>query len=252
MYLCFIDESNTPPKPGQRRAPYFIIAGVIMHEAQWHGIADDLRALKARPEFNVRGEIKWRYFGPTNEDDANPVRHLDQAERDAFRQAFYGLLTKRKAVKLLANVTDVQAAYGLPYVQNAEDLYLYTYKGLSERFQYFLQDMTRTVGAGQLGLVVADHRSKAQDDKLRKRHHELIEQNAPVFSTYSNYVETLFLTPSHNSVGIQFADMVAGAVGRRFNADDGHYFGQIEPSFRKSPAGRIEGYGLVRFPTARG
>jgi hypothetical protein len=251
MYLCFIDESNTPPKPGQRKAPYFIIAGVIIHEAQWQSIAEDLKALKLRPEFNVRGEIKWRYFGPTNDDRANPVLHLNQEQRDAFRQAFYALLTRRKAVKLIANVTDVQAAYALPYVQNAEDLYLYTYKGLSERFQYFLQDMSRTVGAEQLGLVVADHRSKAQDDKLRKRHHELIEQNVPVFSTYGNYVETLFLAPSHNSVGIQFADMVAGAIGRRFNADDRHYFDQIESSFRKSPSGRVEGYGLVRFPTVR-
>ena len=54
MYLCFIDESQTPPNPGQQnRPPYFIIAGVVIHEAQRHGISDDLKASKARPEFNV-------------------------------------------------------------------------------------------------------------------------------------------------------------------------------------------------------
>jgi hypothetical protein len=252
MYLCFIDESSTPPNPGQRgRPPFFVIAGVIIHEAQWHGIAADLKSLKARPEFNVVGEVKWRYFGPTNADAGNSVRHLDQNGRDAFRRAFYGILTRRRAVKIICNVTNVEAAYRQRYVENQEDLYLYTYKGLSERYQYFLQDMTRTVGAEQLGLVVADHRSKAQDDKLRERHHQLVEQNAPVFSTYSNYIETLFLTPSHNSVGIQFADMVAGAVGRRFNSGDSTYFDLVEPAFRKSANGRVEGYGLVRFPTAQ-
>ena len=86
MYLCFIDESQTPPNPGQQnRPPYFIIAGVVIHEAQWHGISDDLKALKARPEFNVAGEIKWRFFGPTNKDPANSVAHLDQTARDEFR-----------------------------------------------------------------------------------------------------------------------------------------------------------------------
>lgn len=250
MYLCFIDESGSPPKPGQRRRPpYFIIAGVIIHEAQWHDIASELRALKAKPELNVRGEVKWRYFGPTNADPENTVAHLNQTARDQFRAALYAILTKRKAVKIICGVTSVAAAYELPYVNESEELYLYTYKGVSERFQYFLQDMERTVGSKQLGLMVADHRGKAQDERLRSRHHAMIDENAPVFSNYANYIETLFLTPSHHSVGIQFADMIAGAIGRRFNSDDGHYFDQIEGSFRRSATGKVEGFGIVKFPT---
>ncbi|MEA1013890.1 DUF3800 domain-containing protein [Sphingosinicella sp. LY1275] len=152
VYLCFIDESQTPPKPGQGgRPPYFVIAGVIIHEAQWHDIAAELKALKAKPEFNIEGEIKWRFFGPNNQDPANGLQHLDQAARDAFRGGLYGILTKRKAVKIILCVASVAAAYQLPYVTDQEDLYLYTYKAVSERFQYFLQDMERTVGSKQLG-----------------------------------------------------------------------------------------------------
>lgn len=250
MYLCFIDESQTPPKPTQKgRPPYFVIAGAIIHEAQWHGIASELRELKARPQFNVRGEIKWRYFGPSNQDPENSVAHLDQAQRDAFRDAFYGILTKRKAVRIICGVASVEAAYALPYVNDQEDLYQYTYKGVSERFQYFLQDMERTVGSAQLGMMVADHRGKSQDETLQRRHHGLIEEEAPMFANYRNYIETIFLTPSHNSVGIQFADMIAGAIGRRYNSGDAHYFDKIEGSFRKSPNGKVEGFGIVKFPT---
>ncbi|MBV9882200.1 MAG: DUF3800 domain-containing protein [Sphingomonadaceae bacterium] len=250
MYLCFIDESQTPPKPGQQgRPPYFVIAGVIIHEAQWHDISSELKALKAKPEFNVRGEIKWRYLGPTNADPENPFLHLDQDARNRFREGLYAILTRRKAVKIICGVTSVAAAYALPYVNEAEDLYLYTYKGVSERFQYFLQDMERTVGSRQLGIMVADHRGKAQDERLRSRHHALVDQNAPVFSTYANYIETLFLTPSHHSVGIQFADMVAGAIGRKFNSEDATYFDKIEPSFRRSAGGNVAGFGIVKFPT---
>src|SRR5689334_7933659 len=99
MYLCFIDESQTPPKPGQQnRPPYFVIGGLIIHEAQWHDIADEVRALKARDDFKIRGEIKWRYFGPTNTDNAS-IAHLSQEQKDAFRTALYGIIAKRKAVK---------------------------------------------------------------------------------------------------------------------------------------------------------
>lgn len=253
MYLFFIDESQTPPKPTQvgRTAPYFIIAGVIIHEAQWHGIASDFLTLKRRPEFNVRGEVKWRYFGPHNEDPDNSVAHLDQDARDRFREGVYNIIARRRAVRIIANVTDVQAAYALPYVNTQEDLYHFTYKGVSERFQYFLQDMERQVGARQLGIMVADHRGKAQDDSLRTRHHGLIDGDAPVVSNYANYVETVFLTPSHHSVGIQFADLVAGAIGRYFNSKEARFYDQIQGSFRQSADGRIEGYGLVRFPTQR-
>ncbi|MEQ7874832.1 DUF3800 domain-containing protein [Sphingomonas sp. ASV193] len=250
MYLCFIDESGSPPKPTQieRRPPYFVIAGVIIHEAQWHGISEELNALKNRPEFRVRGEIKWRYFGPQNTDHCNSVAHLDQAARDAFRAAFYAIITKRKAVKIIACVASVAAAYEQPYVRTQEDLYQMTYKPVSERFQYFLQDMERTVGSSQLGIMIADHRGKSQDEGLRHRHHRFVEGDAPVFSTYKNYIETIFLTPSHNSVGIQLADMVAGAIGRKFNSDERQFYDAIEPAFRRNGT-RIDGYGLVKFPT---
>lgn len=250
MFLCFIDESQTPPNPGQaNRPPYFIISGIIINEAQWHDIAGEFKSLKAKLEYNIRGEIKWRFFGPTNQDAHNSVAHLDQEHRDSFRNEMYDILIKRKAVKIISCIASVAAAYQTDYVNSQEDLYHYTYKCVSERFQYFLQDMERTAGSKQLGLIVADHRGKRQDEALQRRHHALIDQNAPMFSQYPNYIETLFLTPSHNSVGIQFADMVAGAVGRKFNANDDHFYNRIEPAFRKSPAGNVNGYGIVKFPT---
>lgn len=248
MYLCFIDESQTPPKQGRDRPQYFVIAGVIIHENQWHDIASEFKALKQHPRFGIYGEVKWRFFGPNNASADNPFLHLDQETRDQFRSFMYQIITKRKAVKIIACIASVRAAYELDYVNDEEDLYMYTYKSISERFQYFLQDMERTVGSKQLGIMVADHRGKKQDETLRNRHHDLVDQNSPIFSTYSHYVETLFLTPSHHSVGIQFADMVAGAIGRKFNSRDSYFYDQIEPSFRRSPRGEIDGFGIIKFP----
>lgn len=154
-----------------------------MHEAQWHGVADELKKLCMRPEFNVTGEIKWRYFGPHNSDDDNSVAHLDQDQRDKFRDALFSIITRRKSIKIVACVADAEAAYANHYVNHQEDLYHYTYKPVSERFQYHLQDVSRIVGDKQFGIVVADHRGKKQDEGIRRKHHVLVDDEGMFSST---------------------------------------------------------------------
>lgn len=124
----------------------------------------------------------------------------------------------------------------------------YTYKPISERFQYFLQDLSRIVGDKQHGIMVADHRGKKQDEGFRLHHHDLVNKENKNVSSYPNYVETLFLTPSHHSIGIQLVDLVAGAIGRAMNTGQTHFARLIKPALRTGPKGKIWGYGLVRFP----
>lgn len=248
MLLCFVDESGSPPSADRatyRR--YFVIAGLIMHESQWHGVAEEVRQL--RRKFEVTGEIKWRYFGQENTDKDNSVAHLDQATRDTFREGLFEIITKRKSIRIVACAADALMAYQTGYVETPEDLYHYTYKPVSERFQYHLQDLSRSVGDKQLGIVIADPRGKKQDESLRKEHHRLVDEQSPFVSQYENYIETIFLTPSHLSVGIQLADMVAGAIGRALNSKESRFARLIKPSFRVRPNGKIDGYGFVRFPT---
>ncbi len=255
MHLYFIDESGTPPKPtAANPKPYFIMAGLVMHEDQWHGVTSEFKTLKAKPEFNVTGEVKWRYFGAANDDADNSVKHLDQAARDTFRSEMCAIITRRKSIKIIGCVTSVSAAYETDYVKDATDLYHYTYKTISERFQYHLQDLSRVVGSKQLGMVIADHRGTKQDDALRKQHDRYVDGASPFVSNYENYIESLLLTPSHHSVGIQFADLIAGAIGRAYNTrglpnPDSKFADLLGPSFRRSPSGKIEGWGLVKFPT---
>ena len=66
MHLCFVDESGSPPsakRAADRR--YFVMAGVIMHENQWHAVSQEVRQLKARREYDIRGEISGGTLVPT-------------------------------------------------------------------------------------------------------------------------------------------------------------------------------------------
>ena len=226
--------------------PRFVLGGIVIPEDVWGKIAVDLRRLKLK--YKIEGEIKWRYFAPSKGGKTHSLSHLDASEKDSLRAELYETIRSYRSIRLICVVTEVEEAYQLRYITTPNDLYWYAYKQLTERFQYYLQDLERTVGQRVNGIVVCDNRAPQDDDRLRELHHRLLTGDRENFSLYSNLIEGLFIAPSHLSVGIQLADMVAGAVFRQFNVGDGRFYSQIEASLRRSPVGKIEGYGIVRFP----
>jgi len=245
LYLLFLDESGTPPLPNKAQGKYLIIGGLIIPEGAWQGIASDFKkATKGR----VRGELKWKYFGPQNNDPRNSIKHLSTQEKTSLRNDIFQIITSRKSTKIISCVCSVEAAYARPTISNQDDVYHLTYKGVTERFQYFLQDATRVTSQTQFGMVVSDHRMVSDDAKLRKRHHELVDTPEVFTSNYANLIETIFFSPSEASVGLQLVDMVAGAVHRSFQYGEHTFAKQLLPAFRTSKTGVVLGYGLVKMP----
>lgn len=249
MHLCFIDESSTPPKPTKvKPRPFFTLAAVFIPVAQWKAIAVEIQQLKANPKYAVRGEIKWRYFGRDNDDKKNNVSHLDKPTQDEFRRRLYKILSDRNSVKSVVAVTKIEEAYKLDYYEDENDIYAYAYKQIVERFQYHLQEVGRASGSEQLGMVIADHRGRDDDERLRRYHQLLLNATASNLSRLSNLIEGIFLTPSDTSIGIQLADMVAGAVNRRYCSNDRAWSESIKPILRSRSDGTIDGYGLLKLP----
>lgn len=246
MHLLFIDESGTPPKPNAAQQGYFVIAGLIIPEDRWTGMRDKLTGLKRASKY--RGEVKWRFFAPNNRDADNPMLEWDMAQKNDFRDKVFGIITDTKSCRIIGCSSESGSAYGLGNCNSQDDLYFMTYKPVTERFQYFLQDVTRTGGRDTYGLIVADHRGKGDDDSMRQRHERLVQDSGQYTSKYANFIEGLFFSPSHMSIGVQLVDMVAGAIWRAQAHDDRTWFDRLRPSFRSAPNGRIDGYGLVRFP----
>lgn len=152
-------------------------------------------------------------------------------------------------MRLIATVTSIENAYLKPYIKSNDDLYWFTYKPLTEGFQYYLQDISRLVGSKINGIIICDHRERTQDDNIRKLHAKLLEtKNGDNSSKYENLIEGLFLTPSHLSIGIQLADMVVGSIFRKFEHNDDRWFKLLESCWERSASDNLDGYGLVKFP----
>ena len=248
MHLLFVDESGTPPKPDNPEMGYFVIAGLVIPEDRWIGISNKLAGIKRASKYH--GEVKWRFFAPRNKDIDNPMLGWDQDRKNKFREQVFSIISETKSCKIIACSSESTTAYALGNVNSQDDLYFRTYKPVTERFQYLLQDITRDSGRDTFGMIVADHRGKGDDDSMRHRHERLISENGQYSSQYTNFIEGLFFAPSHLSVGIQLVDMVAGAIWRAQSHNDRTWFDRLRPSFRCNATGHIDGYGISRFPKA--
>ncbi len=248
MQMLCIDESGSISCKNNTDNPnYFTLGGIIIPEIFWHEIDKELASLKRN--FQIAGEIKWRYFSPQkSEKKLNALSHLNVIQKEKLRSALYNLIIKFEPVHLICAVVDIQSTYKLQNVQTENDLYWFAYKQIIERFQYYLQDLSSTIDNKINGIVVCDHRQPKDDHQLRVLHHNLLTGSKNHFSIYQNLIEGVFIAPSHLSVGIQLADMVAGAVYRKFVRNDARFFDLIKASLLKNQSGSMEGYGLIKCP----
>ncbi len=250
MHLFFIDESGSLPKEGKLTFNHFVLGGLVIPEEQWHHLEKDFFQICKR--FNVQGEVKWRFFGQRHgrEDRQNNLSHLGIDERDELRKSLLVAITRYNSIKIISAVTHLPTLYEAPqYPLTPDIVYSLTYKPLTERFQYYLQDLSRESGSKFNGIIVCDHRNPNQDRILSSFHNDLLKSGNNWKSKYANLVEHLFLSPSHYSIGLQFADLVSGVIFRYFEHADDRWFRLIEGSFRKNPNNqKTDGYGLIRIP----
>jgi hypothetical protein len=102
MYILFADESGTaPPSLEQAKGQkYFVIGGLTIPDSEWRNVAAKLLGIKTR--YKLHGELKWRFFAPGNEDDANPMRGLPFPERDKIRTEMLAIITGVKSIRIIA------------------------------------------------------------------------------------------------------------------------------------------------------
>lgn len=115
MHLCFVDESGTPRKPSGGQSRYFVMAGLVVPEERWHLAANRLQGVKTRLDF--KGELKWRFFAPGNNDADNPMAAWPQEKRNIVRSEAFSIITRDRSIKIVAAVCDAVAAYELSTIQ---------------------------------------------------------------------------------------------------------------------------------------
>ena len=232
----FVDEAGTPPNKPEKERFTFLISGVILKIDDWPIIAKEFFNIKSKYQI-LDKEIKWKYFSPAHEDYG-----ISKDKEQELRCELFSLLNQPEKLTAITVLCDNSKMFGKSYINDREDVYEICYKALLERFQYFLQEHN------SYGVVVCDARDGRSDNKLREKHKEMCYANSPFCSNLSRIVEGILITPSHFSIGVQLADLVAGSVLRYAKKKDCPVYSIVKNIFRKSTNGKLHGYGIVLIP----
>ncbi len=248
MHIFSIDDSGTIPPPNKITQGHFILGGLSIPEEQWHNLERDFSQICK--QFSINGEVKWRFFGQKigREDKTNTLTHLSLLEKDQLRSKLLTSTTKYPSVKIIIGVVHLPTIYSMPTMRHPKDVYHHVYGLLTDRFSHHLQDLTQKTGSKIHGIMISDHRNPAQDQELRNSHIDLMNDHGTRKPKYENLIENLFLSPSHHSIGVQFADFIAGAAFRYIEHGDERWYNLIEPNILRDASGEINGHGLVKIP----
>lgn len=243
MKVLFLDESGdhnlSVIDPSY---PLFVLGGVIMDSDYARDVLTPRMA-----------EFKYQLFGRGDVilHTADITRNRNGFERlkdTGFRLEFYQRLNalmrelEYRVVACAIRKDEHLARYGMA----ALDPYLMSLDILVERFCMDVGDVEDG------GVIVAERRGPTLDHEL-----ELAWLNLKIQGTrfmqarqVERRIQSLNLkSKAANSAGLQLADLVVTPIGRKvLGKPVKEDYEIVESRFRRSPRGRVEGYGLVVLP----
>lgn len=227
MHLLFLDESGKPEEKA------FAIGGAIVRADEWGLVRERWRACLERHGWPPDKEVKWHLVRT----GMIPPR---------FADALFTALAESPIICSVVVLRPLAGRQVVPrFFVDDDETYATGLMFLAERFQRYL---SRVDG---FGAIVLDSRRPEADERMR-RFFERLQRDGTPYVRLDRIVDSLMLSPSHHSLGLQVADLVVACTlaARRGQGDARRWLKQLQPRFARHPdTGEVEGVGLVIFPT---
>jgi hypothetical protein len=227
VQVLFLDESGQLDQGGQ-----FALGGIAIRDSDWFLLRELWQETLRSGGWPLERELKWHGI------------RTGQVPPE-LADAVYAMLAGAPITCFVCLLDLDLGRQATPeFFTTPEDTYATALMFLGERFQHHLQTVD------DVGLIVVDSRHREHDSRLRRFFSDLQAEGTP-YMKLSRIVEGLFLGPSHHSVGLHRADLVAAATAaaERGGGQGSGYLPQLQPRFARHPSsGTIDGVGLKRFP----
>lgn len=239
VQFLYLDESGdggwTPEHGGSSNCQYFIYAGVIVDGAQNHQFKHELNDLLNRyftPQETRPDEIHYADIVHGN----GVFGQLNGEERQDLRDEIFEIILSVEP-ELMATVIDkdrLKQKYGI----NANPPRRLAFRSTVDRFQKHLDEHDC------VGVVTMDMSDLTFDRRLRELIYDAQDTGIKLpgasdsrDTTLPLLMDTVTISPSEMSPGIQMADVVAYQVHNRFNhGSPSHGYDTLNHLFR-SPSG---------------
>ena len=213
MYLLYLDDAGAAKNPAEK---HFVLAGIAVFERQAYWLqnslerfvstlghpAPEMLEIHSNPIRNGRGW--WRRV---------PRENRRAVIADGLKSV-QGLA--RYQWRLFGVVVDKEAVF-------PEDPVEYAFEQICSRFNLFLRRLYLQ-GDPQRGLIVLD--KSAQESKLQSLASEF-RAFGHRWGAMTNLADVPFFVDSRATRGIQYADLVAYALWRKYERGDGEFFDVI-------------------------
>ncbi len=223
MYILYLDDAGSVGNASDR---HVVLAGVALFERQIHFLdqklseyaeeiyPDEPFSLEFHASHILSGKGKWRKFKDKNERRRMLATALSKIDQLQGKRALFGAVVEKSAV-------------------SPQDALEYAFEQICSRFDQFLERNNKKYGKNdaakkQRGLLVFD--KSTRETRLQDLTREF-KQNGHSWGKLKNFVDVPFFVDSQATRAIQYADMVAYALWRKFEKDDDAFFKIIETAF---------------------
>ena len=229
-YLLYVDESGDP---GPHGSSHLILAAAALFEGKWLPLEKDLRVLIDRyfPAPPKPTEIHLAEL----RQGRGAFRSLTSARRSGLLNDFCALANNLLATELtmFAVIADKARWFATNTGKTGDDLYAEMFEDLSSRFDLYLR-RRYAEGAPSKGIVIADPHKASLSEALKSQQ-RLFQRQGHRWDVLYNLIETVFFLNSHESPGLQLADLASYAVWRLVNSNDNSIVGRIFELFDREP-----------------
>ena len=219
MHVLYLDDAGSATNPNQR---HFVLAGIAIFERQIHWLIEALNRTAAATghvdpaSLELHGSHMHGGKGPWRK---IPRELRRQTIRDGLGAA--STLRSKRQWRLFGVVVDKAAL-------SPEDPIEYAFEQLANRFDRFIARNYRQSGHPDRGLIVLD--KSTRETRLQTLAAEF-KTSGHRWGMLHNLADVPFFVDSKATRLIQYADLVAYAMWRRFEERDSQYFDVISGDF---------------------
>ena len=257
MHLVYVDESGDDGfsksglyKFSETPSPFFTRTAVIVHDWKWKSIVSEIRDFRIKYSIPASEEIH------ATEILNGRARSYSSSGKRVSLTNFFGQKWPNRSDRkdLLLDFCRTIVSLDLSYIGVAIDKSCidtsknnfrkipkdFSWELLIERINYFLSE-----AKDQRGMIISDATERNLEVYHRAFAKALIASSLHIKEFH--FIETLLFEPSDSSDLLQVSDVVAYAVGRKFNSNDDSLFSVLEPKF-VTRNGTLNGVGLKVWP----
>jgi hypothetical protein len=266
-YRVYVDDSGTKEyaSPGEEygrhggKSRYFVWGGLLMDESKGGAFADAIAEAKRRTFGTADVEIKSNWLRFPRERERRYLQAFGISE-DAIRHfvaEFYDLIAQADLMLIAAVVDKVrmQETYRNPWYAPTA-----AYEALMQRVVQEVR-LPDTVSVTMDDMTGATPSGNQYKENLKRHHESLVRNGSSLLRTldFRSLRDLRFGNSAHSHL-LQVADVAAYNVYRQFldhgDAWEEHaerlatyeWFLKLGAKFRQGPNGRIQGFGVAKFP----